>query len=151
MFNNGNNYEGARNDEKAETIIGPNVRVEGTLTSSGNINIDGEFKGILKVQSKLNVGREADIEAEITAENAFIAGSIKGNLDVKNKLELSSTAKINGDVKAGTMIMEAGSVMNGNCKMNGNGTNTDLKKNESNSLENDIESDEDKDDNQDAN
>ena len=122
MFNNGT-LEGVTSDEKVETIIGPTVRVEGTLSSNGNINIEGEFKGTLTVQSKLNVGRDAKIEAEVTAENAFIAGGIKGNLEVKDRLELSNTAKIDGDVKAGTMIMEAGASLNGRCTM-GSSPNT---------------------------
>lgn len=117
MFNNGsiegNNY----NDDSFETIIGPMVQVEGTLTSQGNVSIDGGFKGTLEIAHKLKVGKDAKIEAEVKVGKAFIAGTINGNLVVSDTLELSDSAEINGDVEAKVVVMSAGARLNGRCTM----------------------------------
>lgn len=116
MFNN----EGLDTDpstKKADTVIGHSVKVDGTLNSEGNILIEGEFKGTLDVVSKLTVGKDAVVEAQVTAKEAFIAGKIIGNINVSDKLELSNSAKVDGDIKAGILVIEAGAFMNGQCTM----------------------------------
>lgn len=116
MFTN-ENYDMDVESTRVETLIGHSVRVEGEMTSRGNITIDGEFSGTLKVGGKLTVGKDAKLDAEVTAHEAFIAGTLKGNITVEERLELSGDAEINGDVTAGTLVMEAGASLNGTCKM----------------------------------
>lgn len=116
MFNN-DAYDVESETGRVETLIGHQVSVQGEMKSKGNITIDGSFKGDLTVGGKLTVGKEAHLEAEVSARDAFLAGKIDGNITVENRLELSDTAEINGDVTAGILVMAAGSVLNGTCKM----------------------------------
>lgn len=116
--NNGNNsYDFENEQHKTETLIGHLVIVDGNMTSRGNITIDGEFKGTLVVGGKLTVGKDAKITAQISAKDAFIAGTINGNLSITEKIELSNSAKITGDVNTNVLVMEAGATLNGSCKM----------------------------------
>jgi cytoskeletal protein CcmA (bactofilin family) len=120
MFNN-SSMDSSKNNDSFETVIGSHVKVEGTLTSQGNVRIEGQFKGTLEIGGKLHVGKDAKVDANIKAQTAFIAGTITGNMAVSDILDLSSTSYITGDVKASTVTMSAGAQLNGQCTMGGKG------------------------------
>ncbi len=101
----------------AETIIGPSVKVEGDFTSKGNVTVEGMVQGSLKTEKDLKIGVGAKISASVFANNAFIAGEVKGNVKASGRLELTDTSKVYGDVEAKTVIMVAGAVLNGKCTM----------------------------------
>lgn len=119
MFTN-DSYDMNSENSRVETLIGHSVKVEGEMTSQGNITIDGEFSGTLKVGGKLTVGKEATLKAEVTAQEAFFAGELEGNINVTDRLELAGSAKIQGDLIAGVLVVEAGAKINGSCKMGHN-------------------------------
>jgi cytoskeletal protein CcmA (bactofilin family) len=103
--------------KEIETIIGPTVQVEGNFNSRGNIMIEGAFKGTLKTAKNIKVGERAVIQANISAENALIAGEIKGNLKIKGILEVKKTAKIIGDIETKIITVESGALINGKFTM----------------------------------
>lgn len=102
---------------EVETIIGPSVKVEGDFVTEGNVIVEGMICGTIKTLKNLKVGSKSKIFANVSAENALVSGEIQGNLKINDKLELTSTGKIFGDIKVGTLIVAAGSILNGKCQM----------------------------------
>lgn len=102
----------------AETLIGPSVHVKGDFKSQGNVQIEGKVTGTIQTSGSLRVGEQAIINASVAAANAFISGSIKGNVLVTERLELSSSAKIEGDINAKVLMIAEGASFNGRCQMN---------------------------------
>lgn len=102
---------------ETETVIGPSVKVEGDFVTEGNVIVEGMICGTIKTSKNLKVGPKSKIFANISAENALISGEIQGNLKINDRLELTSTGKIYGDIKVGTLIVAAGSILNGKCQM----------------------------------
>jgi len=100
-----------------DTIIAQGVKVEGEFNSKGNVIIEGMVVGSIKTNNNLKVGEKAKISASVSAKEAFISGEVQGNVVVKEKLELSPTSKIYGDIEAKTLIITAGAIFNGKCKM----------------------------------
>ncbi|HYC80128.1 MAG TPA: polymer-forming cytoskeletal protein, partial [Candidatus Binatia bacterium] len=76
----------SRNDQGAETIVATAMRIEGDLKSNGNIRIDGIVSGKVHTSQDLTIGPSAQIDADLIANNAVIAGVVKGNVTVKNSL-----------------------------------------------------------------
>ena len=105
------------NSKKVETIIGPSVKVEGNFKGEGDLLIDGILVGSLSTENNLKIGAGAVIDATVRAKNAFISGKVKGNLTISGKLELSGTAVILGDIKAQTLSMESGAMIQGKMSM----------------------------------
>ena len=103
--------------KSVETIIGPSVKVEGDFKGEGDLIIEGVLIGNIKTKNNLKIGANAIIQANISANNAFISGKVKGNIHIKGKLELSSTALILGDVKTQVLSMESGALIKGNIDM----------------------------------
>ena len=104
-------------NKEIETTIGPTVQVDGNFNSKGNIVIEGSFKGSLKTAKNIKVGDGAQIHANVGADNAIVAGEIKGNLKIKGALEILKTAKITGDIETKLISIENGAIVNGKCTM----------------------------------
>jgi cytoskeletal protein CcmA (bactofilin family) len=73
--------------------------------------------GSIKTKSKVAIGDSAHIEGTILAQNAEIAGYVKGTVEVSDLLVLKSTAQIHGDIITNKLVVEAGASFNGLCKM----------------------------------
>ena len=100
-----------------DTIIGRSIKIEGDLSSAGNIIIEGEVKGSVKTGKHLKVGDQAMVQANVDADNAVVSGVVEGNVTVNGVLEMAESAKIFGDISARTLSIASGAVFNGNCKM----------------------------------
>ena len=100
-----------------ETIIGPSVQIEGEFVSSGNIMIAGVVKGKIATTQNLRIEESAKIQADIKARGAIIAGEVHGTIHIAEHLEILSTAKIHGDIQTGSIAVQQGAYMSGNCSM----------------------------------
>jgi len=106
----------ARNDIP-ETVVSAGMRIEGELKSNGNIRIDGTVSGKVQTTQDLVLGQTAQIDADLIAANAVIAGTVKGNVTVKNSLTIVETGKILGNVVCSRIAIREGGILNGNCLM----------------------------------
>lgn len=101
------------------TIISNGVKIEGTITTNGNIRVDGEIKGDIISENSITVGEAGMVNGKINASVISIGGNVTGSVTAKEKLTLSSRGKINGDIIVKALIIEDGGSFNGNCKMSG--------------------------------
>jgi len=63
------------------------------------------------------VSSEGVVEGEVVAENADVAGAVRGNMTVGGRLVLKGSARVDGDIQVGRLVMEEGAVLNGLCRM----------------------------------
>ncbi|MFT4834368.1 MAG: cytoskeletal protein CcmA (bactofilin family) [Marinoscillum sp.] len=101
----------------SNNIIGKGTVLEGNLETFGNIRIEGKVIGTVKTKSKAAFGQSSEIEGSIHAQNAEIAGHIKGKVEVADILVLKDTAVIDGDIITNKLVIESGAVFNGSCNM----------------------------------
>ena len=107
-------------EDDLETIIGPSVKLEGDFKSNGDVTVEGKVKGTLATTKNLRVGEKALIEANVSAENATIAGIVKGNIGIKGKLEILNSGEVHGDVICKSIIIQEGAKLNGTWSMSDN-------------------------------
>jgi len=99
-----------------ETVLGANSVMEGTLKSSANVRLDGQFTGTLEITGNVLVGETAQINADIHAKNVSIAGAVRGNVSGK-KVQLLRTGRIWGDIRAQALTTEEGAFIDGKITM----------------------------------
>lgn len=99
-----------------ETVLGAGSAMEGSLTTKGNVRLDGDFTGTLNIQGNVLVGETAKINADIEARNISIAGAVRGNVN-GNKVQLLRTGRIWGDIKANALTTEEGAFIDGKITM----------------------------------
>ena len=112
----------ARKDEyqdgaAPETIIGATVKIEGDLVSEGDIKVDGLVTGKIKTSKNLFVGPMAKIEADVEAQNAILAGIVKGDIKIKDSLVIHETGKVEGNLACGRLSIAEGAHFTGSCAM----------------------------------
>lgn len=98
-------------------LIGAGTTIEGELKANGDIRVDGNVNGKVSSKAKVVLGDSAKISGDLHCQNADISGNIIGNLFIDDVLILKSTAVVNGDIFTGKLVIEAGSVFNGQCHM----------------------------------
>jgi cytoskeletal protein CcmA (bactofilin family) len=115
----GSSYESTSSEEA--TVISKGVKIEGKLSCSGSIRLDGEVKGDISSQSAVIIGENGKVNGQINAENITIGGKVTGTVRAKEKLVLDAKANLQGDIFSKILSVESGAVFNGNCKMGDTG------------------------------
>jgi cytoskeletal protein CcmA (bactofilin family) len=120
MFSKNNSKEKIQELQEvnnANNIIGKGTTLEGTVTTSGNIRIEGKLIGAITSKAKLVLGNTAWVKGNIIAQNAEIGGEVQGTIEVGGLLVLKHTAIVQGDIITSKMVFEEGAKFNGKCKM----------------------------------
>lgn len=107
-------------NSKPETVIGANTRFVGTLTSDGNIRIDGVVEGDIEVLGNLIVGETGRVIATVKAQNVHVSGAVKGEITAVEQLEISPTGKVWGDITTAALHIEPGGLFRGQSSMTTN-------------------------------
>jgi len=100
-----------------ETIIGKSTRIDGNLSISQSVRIDGVINGnVLQVEGKqisVAVASGASVVGDIRADNIILSGKIVGNIFTQNRVEVLSTAEIIGDINYATISIDGGANIKG--------------------------------------
>ena len=97
----------------APSIISSDLVIVGTLTSTGDVHIDGRVDGDIRSGSA-TLGEKASFEGEIVAEEVTIRGRVKGAIRAR-KVSLASTSHVEGTVLHEALAVEVGAFFEGNC------------------------------------
>ena len=94
--------------------IGPGVRIEGKLTSSEDLVIDGFVDGSIEVSNHhLSIGPAGAVKADLVARRITISGSVTGNVKAVERVDLHASGSVNGDVTAPRFVMADGAAVEG--------------------------------------
>lgn len=96
-----------------ESIIAAGLTIEGKIEGAGHVRIAGNFKGDVHVQGNLTIESGAHLTGGVKADTVVVGGELSGNIDAASRVELLQTGVLNGDLKAGSLIVAAGSRMRG--------------------------------------
>ena len=99
------------------TIISKGVKIEGKVTSTGSIRVDGGLKGDLNAKGNVTVGDQGNINGEIAANIVTIGGSVIGTVNAREKLVLESKCVLKGDIITKVLVIEAGAKFDGKSNM----------------------------------
>lgn len=98
----------------APSIISGDLVVNGTLTSTGDIQIDGRIEGDVH-SAGLVIGDKAFIHGEIMAEEVTVRGRVQGSIRAR-KVLLCSTCHVEGNILHEAFAVETGAFFEGNCR-----------------------------------
>ncbi len=114
---NGNGHSnGNGHTSKIESVVGPGVHFQGSVSGTGGIRIEGTFDGTITVKGSVVVADGAKVTADIQALSVSVAGSVQGNITA-NKVEIRSTGRIFGDLITTTFATEEGAFLRGQVRM----------------------------------
>ena len=105
------------NSNVPETIIGPETKYQGTVTTSKTIRIDGLFEGEIKSGGHVIVGEEGKFKGTMDCTSLYISGIVEGTMTVSGRLECTEHAVLKGDVVVKELILAPGTIFDGTCNM----------------------------------
>jgi len=95
------------------TVISSSLSIKGSLKSSENVDLLGEFEGQIDVQARLFVGPEAKATANLKVAELILAGTVQGNVTATDRVSLRTGANLVGDVKTPGIVIEDGAFFKG--------------------------------------
>ncbi|MBU6443099.1 MAG: polymer-forming cytoskeletal protein [Alphaproteobacteria bacterium] len=102
----------------APSLISADLVVNGTLTSTGDIQIDGRVEGDVH-SSGLVIGDKAFINGEVVADDVTVRGRVQGGIRAR-KVLLAATCHVEGNILHEAFAVEAGAFFEGNCRHSDN-------------------------------
>ena len=96
-------------------IIAKGTVIEGKITSTENMRIDGTIKGQVLCDKRLVMDTDGLIEGDVQAGESTIKGRVVGTVSVINTLHLLESSFIKGDIKAKKLHVEEGAKYDGKC------------------------------------
>ena len=99
------------------TFFGANITIEGTITGTEPVVIEGTIRGKIDLQSDLRVGTKARIEATVHARNVTVEGRLTGDISADERVELVASATVDGNIKAPKIVVAEGAKFRGNVDM----------------------------------
>ncbi|MBI1210177.1 MAG: polymer-forming cytoskeletal protein [Alphaproteobacteria bacterium] len=126
MFARGNKGKGSSSDnlpvpqsqrrsgKSAPSIISTDLVIVGTLTSTGEVQIDGRVDGDIRSGS-VTLGEKASFEGDVVAESVTVRGRVKGSIRAR-KVSLAGTCHVEGTVLHEALAVEAGAFFEGNSR-----------------------------------
>lgn len=99
------------------TFLSPNVTIEGTVSGSEPVLIEGQVKGTINLAGDLRIGTQARVEAKVHARNVTVEGKLNGDVSADERVELVASAKVDGNIKAPKIVVADGAHFRGNVDM----------------------------------
>lgn len=104
------------------SIVG---KVSGNVIASEIYVSTQRLEGGLSSEGAVKIGVGTIILGDVDATSAYIAGAVKGDIDVNGHVVVDSTAIIKGNIKAKSIQVNNGAVVDGYCSLNYAGVDLD--------------------------
>ena len=114
-------------DKKQVSILGPTLKFKGELTANEDLIIQGQIEGTINHTSKLTIGEEGKLKADVKAEHISVEGKVKGDLEGREAVVIKDNADVAGNIFSPTVNLYEGATFNGRIDMSGK-TAADAKK-----------------------
>jgi len=98
-------------------FLGRGCIYEGKLTFEGRVRIDGKFTGEIFSNDTLEIGPDAEIEAEVDCATVVIAGRVNGNITARGRCDLRAPAIVLGNITSPIITMDEGVRFDGEMRM----------------------------------
>ena len=99
------------------STVSKEVKIEGEIQGSENLQVEGRFKGTIKLAGDLYVGPTGVVDADIEADNVVVHGQINGNVLARKQLQIQASGKLVGDCTAQSIDIKEGALFEGRSKM----------------------------------
>ena len=103
--------------EEFTALLGSGTDYQGQLNFKGTVRIDGRFIGTISSEGKLILGKDANIEGNITVSELVMHGALTGDVCVSKRTTLHQTARLSGTLTTPLLAMEEGALLQGELRM----------------------------------
>jgi len=99
------------------SLLSKEVKIEGEIQGSESLQVEGRFKGSIKITGDVYISATGVVDADIEADSVIVQGQINGNVFARKQLQIQSTGKLIGDCTAQSIDIKEGALFEGRSKM----------------------------------
>jgi cytoskeletal protein CcmA (bactofilin family) len=101
--------------------IGKSVQIHGEVKGSEDLIVDGTIEGTITMsESKLTIGPNAHVKANVAARDVILLGVLVGDISASGRVELRAGSNLKGDIRAGRLSIEENAMLSGKVDLAGN-------------------------------
>jgi cytoskeletal protein CcmA (bactofilin family) len=102
----------------ASAFLGKGAKLVGKISLEGPARIEGHVEGEIEAKDTLTIGEGAVVKAKIVGATVIVHGQVTGDITARTRLELRSPGRIAGNISTATLVIQEGTVFEGQCSMN---------------------------------
>jgi len=110
-------FQSNKKNNSMSSILGPELKIDGNIDVKGDLLIYGEVSGNVISKGTVNSAKESIVKGNISAQNASIHGTVKGDLNIQSKVLLGKGSHLEGNLQAAIITIEEGAKFDGMCHM----------------------------------
>ena len=100
--------------DSTTATIGKSVQIRGEVKGSEDLLVDGLVEGTITLSdSRLTIGANARVQANVAARDVVILGTLNGNITAAGRVELRAGCHVTGDLSAARLAIEENAVFSG--------------------------------------
>lgn len=101
-----------------QATIGRSLVIKGEISGSESLYIDGRIEGSINFEeSRITIGRNGSVTANVSAREVVIMGTVKGNIQCSDRLDIRSEGSLTGDVITQRISVEDGAMLKGSVQI----------------------------------
>lgn len=100
-----------------EAVIVGGTTIEGTISGTAALRVEGVVKGHIEIDNALVVTGEGKTEADIKATTVLVEGEHSGNVEAKELIQIAPEGKVKAQLKAPAVSIEKGAKFSGQIDM----------------------------------
>ena len=102
------------------SVIGRDVRIEGTIRGATNLEIWGSFEGEIELEGLVWMRPGSRVTGELVATDLVVEGELRGTIRTTNKVDMRATCHVEADVTASKVAASEGSYIEGRITVSDN-------------------------------
>ena len=105
-------------NENHINLISENTKIRGEFQVTESTRFHGEIQGNLTAAkgAVLTLGSTASVYGDVSADELFIDGYVKGTIRANQKVSISSQGRVIGDIHAPQVEIQTGAFFEGRCE-----------------------------------
>ena len=117
MFNNAKRTIQA---QAIHTLLGKGTLWKGEIQAGQNsLRIEGTVEGLITSDGEVTIAPTGEVNGTIHAKHLIVTGRVKGTLKIVECLEIHGTGYVEGEVEVGSLVVDEGGTLQGNCTRRG--------------------------------
>jgi cytoskeletal protein CcmA (bactofilin family) len=104
-------------DSGDRTVIARPSKIEGRVSGSGEIVVNGLVNGTIDATGTVKVADHGRVEATVHGKIVTIAGAVAGDITADERIELEPSARVDGNLTAPRILIKDGATFRGQVNM----------------------------------
>src|SRR5215470_2536752 len=98
--------------------IGSSIVIKGEITGNEALFVDGNVEGTINIPGhRVTVGRNCTVQADVTAREVVVMGTVKGNIHCADLLDIRSESYLQGQIVTQRIRIDDGAVLRGSVEI----------------------------------